>query len=528
MKLFRKFIAAMLAVCTALCFVSCKKGGQTDLDKHYEDNGDYYEIKYYLPITTDGISPTFADMEEVEDAINEIVYPAINARVRFVQYSYFQYNELITPRIASNEPYDLCYTSPTINYYQTNVRRQVFLPLNTLLEDYAPHIRANVPQYAWDQATIDGHIYGVVNQQIIPRTDAVLVYSYDDLDEYIRDVQGLDGYDHTNLYEFLLDEHMHPYDFLEGYVTWLRANNRGLGGKMGQINVDLCLQTRYHYDSLGTGMMVPGVIDIDNDDFKVINQFETDEFKADIQRAARLYDSGIIPSSIKVGDYGTDMSIYDVPSLASWKPNDIRVNAEGKLGGAVRLGDPYYYIDFILGSMTAISATSENPARVMKFLDLLWTDSRILNLLCYGIEGEHYTKTGGGDDDYQIKLIDNSGYANYTMTWAYSSEFLEGVYYIDRYDTNPYKESKAINDSAYINKAIGFVFDETPIAAKIAACKSVCNTYLQEFASGQHGLSGLTNAYNEFMNRLKSAGMDEVLKEKQRQLDAWAQAVGKK
>lgn len=519
MKLFQRITAIALSAVTALAFAGCGKTNQIDPTQHYEDDGEYYEIKYYLPISTDGISTSIPDMEEVEDAINEIIFPKLNARVRFVQILYFNYNEQMTTRIASGEYFDLCYTSPTINYYYTNVKRKAFLAIDTLLEDYAPHIMAQVPEYAWKQATCpDGYIYGVVNQQIIPRTDACLLNSYELFDEFLGK-NGYDGYTYKNIYQYILDQNIHPYDLLEEYVGWLKINNKGLGGKMGALDVCNSLQTRYHWDDLGTGMLVPGVIDCDADALQVFNQFTTEEFKADIQRAARMYNSGLIPKTIKTGDYGTDMNNYDVPSLVTWKPNDIRTNTEGEEGGALRLGDPYYYISYVLGTMTAISSTCKNPARVMKFLDLLWTDSSILNLLCFGIEGEHFEKTDSADG-CQISLTENSGFSNYTMTWAYSSEFLDGVYYIDKYDENPYTQSKQINDTAKLHAAIGFSFDETPVSTQMAACKSVCSTYLTEFSTGQHG-DKVMEIYETFIGKLKAAGMDEIVAEKQRQLDAW-------
>ena len=523
MKLFKHLTAILLCALLLLSIIGCG-GVSIDPTIHYEDNDEDYEIKYYLPIQTDGISQSFPDMDMIEDAINEIIYPKIKARVRFVQLLYFNYNEQMTQRIASNETFDLCYTSPTINYYYTNIKRKAFLPINTLLEDYGPHIKEQVPDYAWKQAQYtDGYIYGVVNQQIIPRTDAALLYSYDDFNEFLA-TNGYDGYTYQNIYEYILDQNIHPYDILEEYVGWLKKNNKGLGGKMGAVNVADGLQTRYHWDDLGTGMQVPGVISCDAtaQNVKVFNQFTTEEFKSDIQRAARYYSSGLMPKSIKTGDMGTDMSNYDVPSLTTWKPNDIRTNIAGNKGGALRLGNPYYYISYILGTMTAISSTCKNPARVMKFLDLMWTDSEIMNLLVFGVEGEHFEKTDS-EDGLQIQILPNSRYTNYTMTWAYASEFLDGVYYIDQYDENPYLQSKEVNEQATLNAAIGFHFDESRVSAQIAACKAITSTYLTEFSTGQHG-DNIMTIYDTFIQKLKDAGMDRIVEEKQRQLTEWLQS----
>lgn len=519
----KRFLVALLSV--AMCLSVLLTGaacGSRKLQEVWEDNDEDYTITWFLPITTDGISLTFPDMDEVEDAINDIIYPKIKAKLNIVQVLWFSYNEQMTTRINSNEKFDLCFTSPNINYYWTNIRRQVFLPLNSLLETYAPHVMEQVPEFAWTQATAsDGKIYGVVNQQITPRTDAALIRDYDLFDRFLE-LNGYGDYDHTNIYEYILAQDLHPYDILEEYVLWLKNNNKGLGGKMGALDVSDSLQTRYHWDDLGTGMQVPGVVDCEDTSaggITVFNQFTTDEFKNDIQRKAAQYTSGLTPNTINSGDYGTSMENYDVASLTTWKPNDIRTNTSGTTGGALRLGNPYYYISYVLGTMTAISSTSQNPARVMKFIDLMWTDPDILNLLCFGIEGEHYEYTDKGNS-YQISQIPNSGYDNSSMTWAYSSEFIEGVNYLDKYDVNPYEQSKRINDTAYKSDVLGFTFDETKVATYISQCKATASTYLREFSTGIHGDNVMTK-YNEFISKMEQAGMSKIIEEKQRQLNEW-------
>lgn len=519
-KTFLNLIASVLCLVLCFGFFACGNNNQGNAGK-YEDNDEDYEITWFLPITTDGIALSQPDMDEIQDEINEIIYPKIKARLNIVQILWYTYNDQIVPRVSSGEKFDLCFTSPTVNYYWTNIRRQAFLPLNQLVEDYAPHIKASVPAYMLDQATYtDGKYYGIVNQQIIPRTDAALIRDYELFDRFLE--LNYEGYDHNNIYEYIVDQDLPAYDILEEYVRWLKLNNKGLGGLMGAYDVMESLQTRYHYEDLGTGIAVPGVIDCDDDPsdgLRVFNQFETEEFKNDIQRMAGYYKEGLAPEKIKIGDKGTSMDAYDVASLITWKPNDVRINTDGKQGGAVRLGNPYYYISYVLGSMTAISSTSANPARVMKFLDLLWSDADLMNLLCFGIEGEHYDYTDKGNS-LQIKQKANSGYDNSVMTWAYASEFTEGLCYIDRYTENPYKQSQKINEDAKINAALGFNFDDTKVSVYIAQCRAEAATYLSEFSTGVHG-DKVMEKYEEFMKKLNEAGMNKIIEEKQRQLDEW-------
>ncbi len=94
------------------------------------------------------------------------------------------------------------------------------------------------------------------------------------------------------------------------------------------------------------------------------------------------------------------------------------------------------------GSMTAVSATSKNPARVMKFLNLLNTDPYVKNLVIHGIEGKHYTKI----DDKTVQPIEGSGYSLYTNSWSIGNVFLD--YILPEDDPEKLTKLKELNDSA--------------------------------------------------------------------------------
>ena len=75
------------------------------------------------------------------------------------------------------------------------------------------------------------------------------------------------------------------------------------------------------------------------------------------------------------------------------------------------------------GSMQAISASSKNPARVMRFLNLLNTDRTLKNLVIHGIEGKHYNRV----DDKTIEIIPGSGYEMHENSWTIGNVFLDDL-----------------------------------------------------------------------------------------------------
>ena len=67
---------------------------------------------------------------------------------------------------------------------------------------------------------------------------------------------------------------------------------------------------------------------------------------------------------------------------------------------------------------------------------------------------------------------------------------------------------------------MGFTFDPTKVATEIANCTAVVTEYIPSFEAGIFG--DKTEAkYTEFLAKLKSAGIDKVLAEKQTQVDAF-------
>ena len=75
------------------------------------------------------------------------------------------------------------------------------------------------------------------------------------------------------------------------------------------------------------------------------------------------------------------------------------------------------------------------------------------------------------------------------------------------------------NDNAIKSKALGFVFDTTPVKAEAAAVQAVMDEYRLPL---ENGVIDPDENLPKFRQALKDAGIDTVIAEKQRQLDEWA------
>ena len=70
---------------------------------------------------------------------------------------------------------------------------------------------------------------------------------------------------------------------------------------------------------------------------------------------------------------------------------------------------------------------------------------------------------------------------------------------------------------------MGFSFDNSSVSSEIAAIYAVVDEYRAGLLGGALDLD---ENYPRFIQKLKDAGIDTVIAEKQKQLDAWAQENG--
>ncbi len=163
-------------------------------------------------------------------------------------------------------------------------------------------------------------------------------------------------------------------------------------------------------------------------------------------------------------------------------------------------------------TMTAISKTSKNPERAMMFLELINTNKELYNIICHGIEGVHYTKVS---DNLIARSPDNTGY-NPLTDWMFGNQF--NGYYTDSSQVGAWEASEEMNLGADVSPTLGFSFDPESVKTELAQLNSVVTQYALALESGSVDPATILP---EFISKLKEAGSDKVIAEKQKQLDAW-------
>src|SRR5256886_16706790 len=152
--------------------------------------------------------PTFTpvpDVQLVQDAINKILLPKYGVTLKLNPVDAGAYDQKQKLAVAAGDVQDIVYAVPWTNNYYVNVAQGALLPLDDLLQKYAPKTFASMSAQAWQATKVKGKIYGVLNQQpwtrpIGPRVrqdlaqkyglDLSKVTTFDDLTPFLAAVKA--------------------------------------------------------------------------------------------------------------------------------------------------------------------------------------------------------------------------------------------------------------------------------------------------------------------------------------------------
>lgn len=456
-----------------------------------DDESQPYELDYWIAVEAATIPK---DLSLVEAAINEITQEKINATVTLHAVVVGDYESRMQLTVNAGDKFDLCFTSPWLNKYSRLVELEGLYDITDLLPQYAPHTWEMYDEKIWAAARIDGRIYGSINRQIMARTAGV------SLDKAMYEASGMTEEDFATpdgMTRFLAYCADHGADMTNLTQGW---DPQGLMALL-QFN-DLY------------GANTPGVIDVSSGEMTVFNQFESQKFRDALAYSIDWYQKGYIHPDVLTTsfDFSKSYGIY----MATWKPSgagEDTVRRGGRESVCIPVGPSINYSNWVASTMTAVSATSENPVRAVKFIELLNTDPQLYNLICYGIEGRHYTKL----DDTHIELIPDSGYS-INAAWEFGDQFQS--YLLPGYPEDVWEQTDRINQSAVFSPAVGFTFDPSPVRVEITNCQAVYTEFWYPLVSGVYG-DQTYERLDVFISRLKESGSDKIIEEMQRQLDAW-------
>jgi len=457
-----------------------------------------YDLTIFFP----GTPPKDEGLVEAE--INKYLKDKINATLDIRMIDWGQWDNKMNLAIASRDPMDIIFTA-SWNGHATNVAKGAFLPLNdpngpngNLLEKDGKDILSSLPEAFLKGAKINGFNYGVpANKElaeqggILYRTDIADELGLTDQIEAVKTIEDLGP-----ILQVVKEKKpdMIPLFFRDGE----------------NFNAHYFAK----YDYLGDNT-VEGVVMKDGTDTTVQARIDLPIYKRTLEVTRDYFVKGYInkdaaTTQIGVSDALKKGNVFMVPSpLKPGKDTEIAATAglEGKLK-QVAMNIPTTSTGEASGSMLGISTTSGDPERAMMFINLLHSDKYLNNLINFGIEGKHYTLNGE-------QMAPTAEAGNYAIgaAWMLGNQFLN--YLAAGEPSDKWDQFKKFNESTHNSPALGFTFNPEPVSSQTAVMANIRKQYDPGLDTGSIDPSKA----DEFFNKLKQNGLDDVIKEKQNQLN---------
>jgi len=496
-------IIAILAA-AAMVIAACSEAGGTggSPDEGAPDGGSSssdggptglapYELTLYYPGTPQ------KDERLVEEAINQILIPKINATLNIIPIEWGAWNDRMNLMIAAREKADIIFTAQW-NGYVSHVGKGAFLEVSDLLQKHGQGILETLDPIFLEGAKINGKIYGVPTNKEFAAAGGV-VY-----DKKIAEELGLD------MRSVKTPQDLTP--ILEK-VKQARPDITPVWTNGGLFN------SHYfgNYDFLGD-VTIPGAILKDRDDTTVRPVEELERYREYLAIAREWYKRGFInqdatttqESSIDV--WKARSTFLTIESLKPGKAEEIASSAgrSGELDQIIMTPKTISTSE-TAGAMLAISSTSDDPERAMMFINLLHTDKELNNLLNFGIEGVHYTRKGE-----IISPTERTPDYSPGSAWMFGNQFLNYIW--DSEDPEKWRKFREFNQNAHISPGLGFIFDSDPVKSEVGALANVMEQYQRALETGAVDPN---KVLPEYLGAMRAAGLDKIIAEKQRQFDAF-------
>ena len=184
-----------------------------------------------------------------------------------------------------------------------------------------------------------------------------------------------------------------------------------------------------------------------------------------------------------------------------------------------RLTQAFVTTNLVNNVAFGISVTSEHPEASMKFLNEMYTNEEVMNILSSGVEGVHWEEKEDGYIGYPEGVTAENTTFNLGMNWYWGNGFLNKTWE-GNVKLNVEEEIEK-NNNALASAAMGFTYDSSVMATELAGIGNVTSQYLPGILCG---VLDPETAIPELNEALKAAGIDDVIAEKQAQYDAWRAA----
>jgi putative aldouronate transport system substrate-binding protein len=438
------------------------------------------------------------DMQAVEDELNKIVLPKINVKVKLMPIGLGAWDQQSNLMLSSGEKLDLMTLRSTL--FSGLVAKGQVVALDDLLSKYGQGIKTAVGEEYLKASKVNGKTYGVTSIRDLAAGMGVQIRK-DYVEKYKIDTTKIKKFEDVESILKTIKEK-------EPDMTPLIASN-----SKTLTPVELTSEN----DKLGDGI---GVLLNKGTELKVVNWFETQRYAEMVKTMRNWYTAGYVLKDAATNTQSNAALIKANKGVAYFNNTKPGIEAQDSRGNGtemvqIQLVSPFATTSIVQTLQWGIPLNAKTPDKSMQFLNLMYEDAGVVNLFDWGVEGKHYVKGTDGTIDFPQGVdAKNSGY-NLNMGWMFGNQFLSYVWKGDAKDI--WKQTADFNKGAAKSKAMGFTFDSSTVKTEQAALNSVLDQYKVGLETGSLDPKVLP----EFISKLKTAGIEKYMAEKQKQIDAW-------
>lgn len=451
----------------------------------------------------------------VEAAINEYVEPLIGVNVNFNIVGWGDWDTKAITALQAGEDADIFFTADWRNYMQL-VTQGLFLPLNddnseygNLLEQYGQEIVKGLNPAFITGTQIDGVNYAVpTNKELtVPEgfiynvtlaeeigfteAEAANIKGLRDLEPWLEKAKAA----RPDEYPYLTDGGGGFQPFVPGFAAGVPSGLVGM---------------RYEPDASG------------NFDETIVSTVETDWAAEHTAIMREWYTKGWIHPDAGLTTFNTGeirnagrFFIESQPLKGSNIKAQELINASGNPD--LELKEIYSQSKVNItthsgGSMLAIPIVSDHPAEAMKFINLMHSDSTLLNMMLFGVQGTHWELEADG----RVNIIESGWYGAHGGAWTLGNTLLQAV--SNREDPDKNRLLIEYSNDSVDHPSLGFRFRTDPVAAELTALSAVSDGLHRALMTGY--VDPAVELPN-YIEALKAAGLDTVKAEVEKQYAEW-------
>jgi putative aldouronate transport system substrate-binding protein len=484
---------------TALVFAAggCGNRGGTAPTGTAKGEEAPYEVNFLYVVAAEG-----PNQAKVQEAVNALALKELNMKVKLIPMTIGAWIAQVPMMLAANEPLDLFPVGSTS--FPAYIEAQYILNCADYLE-YAPDIL----RILGDDANA-GYVgdflagFGQMKERAYPTGLIVRKDIFEELGYSVEDFS-------------VNTEDMSSFNQITELFARVKAKYPSMTCLDGTVIMG-ALDGSY-YDDMGNSF---GVLENYGQTTRVTNIFESEQFRRFCLIAREWFQKGYTSADIAVNTDSGELKMWAGNAfsfIAFVKPNTPveKLAQTGYETVVIPLGKAMKYTNAVNAVVYSLANASKNPAKAMEFLNWTYTSREFEDLINWGIPGEDWIETPDGMAAYPSGVNpSNVGYHN-DFGWIYPNQFAGHPW-----EGNPpdiWDQYRKYNNSLLVSKAYGFTFDAAPVVNEVAQLTAVVEQYRKDLAFG--AIDNIDARLREFNQALYGAGLQRVIEEKQKQLDAW-------